>query len=131
MVVDTSIIVALVRKEPDWELFVDRLLAAPELIMSAATWVEVGIVILARLPQAAVRDAEEIRRDLVIRLAPVDEQQAALAWTAFRRYGKGRHRAGLNFGDCFAYALAKHLGQPLLFKGDDFRHTDVRPALAG
>ena len=128
MVVDTSVIIALVQKEPDWQQFVDRLVAAPALAMSAASWVEVGVVVLARLPHAAVRDAEEIRRDLAIRLSPVDEQQAALAWTAFRRYGRGRHRAGLNIGDCFAYALARSRAEPLLFRGDDFARTDIEPA---
>ena len=83
-----------------------------------------------RKREAGRADIERLLNDVSIEVAPVTVQHAEVAIEAFRRYGRGRHRAGLNIGDCFSYALAKATDQPLLFKGDDFRHTDITPALS-
>jgi ribonuclease VapC len=131
MVIDTSALIAVIRKEPRWQRFIDRILTEPRPSISAASWVELGLVAIGRLHPGAAAEASQLRSDLLITIVPVDEAQAALAGDAFRRFGRGRHRAGLNFGDCFAYALAKARGEPLLFKGDDFGHTDIEPALSG
>src|SRR5579863_3693365 len=97
--------------------------------ISAAGFVEVSIVIESRGGAEVVRYFESIIRQGGISVEPVSVEQAWLARDAYSNYGKGRHSAGLNFGDCFSYALAKATGEPLLFKGDDFRKTDVIPAL--
>ncbi len=93
--------------------------------MSAVTRVELGIVIEAKTGSAGTQLLEELLGRLAIEVVPVDAKLAEEAIVAWRRFGKGRHRARLNFGDTFSYALARRLGQPLLFVGDDFSHTDV------
>lgn len=93
--------------------------------MSAATFVEVSIVIESRFGAEGLRDLDLFIERGGIEIAPVDEKQAHVARRAFSRFGKGRHEAGLNYGDCFSYALATVLGEPLLYKGEDFRQTDV------
>jgi ribonuclease VapC len=90
-----------------------------------ATFVEISIVLEARHGAEGVRDLDRFTNRAGIEFVPVDAEQAHIARGAFSRYGKGRHRAGLNYGDCFSYALAMMVGEPLLFKGDDFVHTDV------
>ncbi len=130
MVVDTSALVAILLREPDADRF-DRLLAeAPLRLMSAVTRVELSFVIEGRKREAGRADIERFLNDVHIEIAAVTPQQAEIAIEAFRRFGRGRHRAALNIGDCFSYALAKAIDQPLLFKGDDFIHTDIRPALS-
>jgi len=98
-------------------------------LLSAATLVEVSLVLLSRVGDRAVRTLDDMLWRAGARVVAVDEAQAVVARDAFRRYGKGRHRAALNLGDCFAYALAKTRDLPLLYKGDGFLHTDVRSAL--
>ncbi len=93
--------------------------------MSAATRVELGIVIEAKTGSAGTQLLEELLSRVAVEVVPVDAELAEEALVAWRRFGKGRHRAGLNLGDTFSYALARRLGQPLLFVGDDFAHTDV------
>ena len=129
MVVDTSAIVAILRYEPDARQFTQVLADAPRVSMSAVTRVELSLVIEGRNREAGRADLENFLRQSQIEVAPVSLQQAEIAIEAFRQFGKGRHRAGLNIGDCFSYALAKATNLPLLFKGGDFTHTDIRSAL--
>ncbi len=126
-VVDTSAIVAVLLKETGCEAIERELLQGP-CIMSAATRVELGIVIEARVGAAGTQLLEELLARINIRIAPVDDDQAREALVCWRRFGKGRHQAGLNFGDTFAYALAQHTGQRLLCVGDDFSRTDITTA---
>lgn len=102
------------------------LTSASEIVVSAGTVVEVGVV---STMKDVARAMSDLMSALPIRVVQVDEAMAELAVEAFRRYGKGIHRARLNFGDCFSYALAKHLDSPLLFVGNDFSQTDIRSAL--
>jgi ribonuclease VapC len=97
--------------------------------VSAATFVEVSIVAESRVGDAGIRQRDAVFRGAHIAIQPVTEEQAHIASQAYSVYGKGRHAAGLNFGDCFSYALAKATGEPLLFKGGDFRQTDIQPAI--
>jgi ribonuclease VapC len=128
MVVDTSALMAVVFEEPDREVYVQAM-AAGDLHVSTATLVEATVVALGRGEgfEPALRI---LLNDMRATIVPVDEAQAELARGALRTYGKGRHPARLNLGDSFAYALAMHLDEPLLFKGDDFAQTDVKPALS-
>ena len=130
MVIDTSALVAVLAAEPDWRRLLDVMKAADRLHVSAATVIETAMVMEGRQG----REQGEILDQLLARLAvvtvPVDASQVLLAREAFRRFGKGRHSARLNFGDLFAYALARASGEPLLSKGDDFARTDIEPALA-
>ncbi len=130
LVADTSALVAIVLGEPDAERYVTALLdseGAPQL--SAANAVETAMVVEARQGAEAARDLQLLIEQVRIRILPVDEDQVRLAVEAWRRFGRGRHPAALNFGDCFAYALARSLGEPLLFKGDDFAQTDIPAVL--
>lgn len=129
MVVDTSALVAILFGEPDAKLFAEALDAAPLRLLSAVTRVELSFVVEGRKGAAGRADLELLLRDGGFDVASVTPQQADIAVDAFRRFGRGRHRAGLNIGDCFSYALAVASDHPLLFKGDDFVHTDIRPAL--
>lgn len=124
IVVDTSAIVAVLFGEEGIAELELRLLEE-RCVMSAATRVELGIVIEAKTGSAGTQLLEELLGRLAIEVAPVDAELAEEAFVAWRRFGKSRHQAGLNFGDTFSYALARRLGQPLLFVGDDFSHTDV------
>ncbi|MEI9885492.1 MAG: type II toxin-antitoxin system VapC family toxin [Rhizomicrobium sp.] len=129
MVVDTSALLAVLFKEEDAARYLDAMVNAPEVRISAATAVELGIVAISR----AGADAE-LQIDLLLArigaiIVPVDSAMANFARSAFRIFGKGRHRAKLNFGDCFSYALAKMTGEPLLYKGADFSETDVKAAI--
>ena len=130
MVIDTLAILAMLLDEPEADAFARRVEADPVVLVSAASRVEATFVIEGRKG-----DAGRVRLDRLFALAgaeivPVNAEQAEVACEAFRRYGKGRHPANLNFGDVFAYALAKTSGEPLLFKGDDFSRTDL-PSAAG
>ncbi len=126
-VVDTSAIVAVLFEEPGGPQIVRKLMDSPS-VMSAATRVELGIVIEAKTGPAGTQLLEELMSRAQIRLVPVDQDLAHDALVGWRRFGKGRHPAGLNFGDTFSYALARRLGHPLLFVGDDFSKTDIAPA---
>ncbi|WP_323673485.1 type II toxin-antitoxin system VapC family toxin [Candidatus Poriferisodalis multihospitum] len=128
-VVDTSAIVAVLLEEPGSEAIERELLQGP-CVMSAATRVELGIVVEARAGAAGTQLLEELLARIDIRIAPVDEDQARDALVCWRRFGKGRHEAALNFGDTFAYALARQTGQPLLHIGNDFSRTDITAALS-
>lgn len=130
MVVDTSSIVAILLREPDAALFDRALAEAPVRVISVVTRVEASFVMEGRKHEIGRFDLERLLRDVPIELAAATPRHAEIAIEAFRRYGKGRHRAALNIGDCFSYALAKAMDLPLLFKGDDFIHTDIEPALA-
>jgi ribonuclease VapC len=125
MVIDSSALLAIIFEEPDASIYASAILSSPTRIFSAASLVETSMVSLRlRVPDPlAVLDGLILRLEIVV--IPVDREQALLAREAFRRFGKGRHKAGLNFGDCFSYALAKQTGEPLLYKGGDFSHTDV------
>jgi ribonuclease VapC len=128
MVLDTSALLAILQDEPERSSFNAAIEAAASRSISTATLVETSIVIGARYGGDGLRDLDLFLAKADIELVPVDVEQAHIARDAFLRFGKGRHAAGLNYGDCFAYALAQTLGEPLLFKGDDFPHTDVARA---
>lgn len=125
MVLDTSALLAILANEPERRAFNEAIEAADARRMSAASFVEISIVVESRYGSDGIRDLDLYLERAVVEVVPVDVEQAKIARGAFRRYGKGRHRAGLNYGDCFSYALAKVLGEPLLYKGDDFPHTDL------
>jgi ribonuclease VapC len=128
MVIDSSALIAVVRREPEGEGFLRIMREAFPLRVAASTVVETSVVILSRFGEAGLSDLESVLIDTSVEIMPFTGVQAKLAIDAFRRYGKGRHPAGLNFGDCLSYALAKATGEPLLFKGDDFSQTDIKRA---
>ena len=128
MIVDTSVIIAILRDEPDASKIREVLARLQVRRMSAVSYVEAGVVVDSNRNPVLSRRLDDLLRDVQIEVEPVTLNQAHIAREAYRDFGKGRHRAGLNFGDCFAYALAKEKGESLLFKGDDFCHTDVEPA---
>jgi ribonuclease VapC len=125
MVIDTSALVAVLFDEPERAEFVRRIAEAPRRFISAATLVEASIVVEARRGEIAGRELDLLLHRADVRTVAVDEEQVLLARAAWRRYGRGRHPAGLNFGDLFSYALARTSGDELLFKGEDFSKTDV------
>jgi ribonuclease VapC len=125
MVIDTSALVAIVLAENDAAWFRDRLLDPEPCRLSAVTSVEAQIVLSSRVGADAVRDLQLLVEGIGASVEPVDSAQAQLAFSCWLRFGKGRHPAGLNLGDCFSYALARVSGEPLLFKGDDFTQTDI------
>ena len=128
MIVDSSALMAIVNDEPDAERVLARAVGGP-CRMSAATWVEVGIVADARSARHGER-IDAIVEQLRIEIVPVSVRQAEVARLAYRRFGRGSGSAArLNFGDCFSYALSVTSGEPLLFVGDDFAHTDVASVL--
>ena len=128
MVVDSSALVAIILQENERAVFEDMILREPAAVMSVASLLEVTITLLGRRRDADAARLEETLSILTISAHDVDLQQGILARQAFMRFGRGRHPAALNFGDCFAYALAKARNEPLLFKGDDFPKTDIVPA---
>jgi ribonuclease VapC len=125
MVIDTSALVAIFFGEPERQTFLDAITAAGSRLLSAATILETGIVLESRQGEAAGREFDLFVVRANLQIVPVDAEQADLARSAWRKYGKGRHPAALNFGDCFSYALAKLTGEPLLAKGTDFALTDL------
>lgn len=129
MVVDTSALLAILRDEPERRLFTEALEDAGHTVLSAASFVEASIVIEARFGAEGLRDLDLLIAKAGIEIAAVDAEQAQIARQAYRRFGKGRHPASLNFGDCFAYALAEARQEPLLYKGEDFTRTDIPSAL--
>lgn len=130
MVIDTAALVAILFDEPDRRDFTHALAAASVRVISVATLVEAGIVVEARIGDAGGRELDLLLHPVGVEVMPVDEDQAELARSAWRRFGKGRHPAGLRYGDGISYALAVQRDEPLLFKGDDFSATDVRAALS-
>jgi ribonuclease VapC len=125
MVVDTSALLAILFQEEDAQHYADAIAGAESVLISAGTLIEAGIVLDRKLGPGTVRDLSTLIERASIEVVPVDAEQARIAIEAYRHYGKGNHAAGLNFGDCFAYALAQVTGAPLLFKGDDFSKTDI------
>lgn len=129
IVVDSSAIIAILLDESDAAAFLNVLAAATDPRLSAVTNYEIRTVAFSRGRERLLNEYELLFETAGLTIAPFDEQQSMLAFEGFRRWGKGIHPAGLNFGDCAAYALAKSLDAPLLFKGEDFARTDVRLAL--
>ncbi len=128
MILDSSAIIAILRAESEATDFARAIFSADERRVSAVSYVEAAVVIDSGKDAVASRRFDEFFRVARIAVEAVSPHQAEIARQAYRDFGKGRHKAGLNFGDCFAYALAKEMDQPLLFKGNDFRHTDVESA---
>lgn len=129
IVIDSSALVAILRDEPEQRILIDTIVDFGGPCISTATYVETAMVMELRWGPAGAREMDTLIDDVGIAMVPFDQAQAKAAREAFRRYGKGRHRAALNLGDCFAYALAKTLDSPLLFKGNDFALTDIKRAL--
>jgi ribonuclease VapC len=131
VIVDSSAVVAILHAEPEAAAYLRAIYAAGQCRISAANFVEAAIVIDAGRSPVASRRLDDLLQAATVTIEPVTEAQAHIARQAYRDYGRGSgHPARLNFGDCFAYALARETGEPLLFKGDDFRHTDIAPVLA-
>ena len=129
MIVDTSALIAILRDEPEAEAFAHAIERSIVRRLSAANFVEAAVVIDGSRDPVASRRFDELVLMAEIRIEPVTEAQARIAREAYRDFGRGSgHQAKLNFGDCFAYALAKITGEPLLFKGDDFAQTDIKSA---
>lgn len=126
MVVDTSAVIAILFGEPETELFVRELVDDPKKMISAFNALESAIVIEAKKGEAGGRELELLLHRARIEIIALNGDHVELALAAWRKYGKGNHPAGLNIGDCCAYALAKYSGEPLLFKGEDFSQTDIR-----
>ncbi len=125
MVIDTSALVAILLDEPESQAIGEAIDRDPNRLLSAASLVEVSLVIECRFGEPGIRELDLLLYKSSVDVRPVDRRQAEIARDAFRRYGKGRHPAGLNFGDCFSYALSQVTGEPLLFKGNDFSQTDL------
>ena len=128
MIVDTSAIVAILFQEPDASLYAEAIAGAEECRISAATLVEASIVVASQA-ENGWSELDYFMRRAGFSVSPVTEEVARIALEAWWRYGKGRHAAGLNFGDCFSYALSRATGEPLLFKGMDFSKTDLPSVL--
>lgn len=127
MIVDTSALVAIMHKEVDASDFARAIIDCDVCRLSAASYVETAAVIDGKRNPVISRRFDEFLAEIRVVIEPVTAGQARIARGAYRDFGKGSgHPAKLNFGDCFAYALAKELNEPLLFKGDDFKHTDVK-----
>jgi ribonuclease VapC len=129
VILDTSALLAVLFGEKDAETYAQAISQADVCRISAATFVEVSIVVESQTGDAGSRQWDSFFRSAGISIEPVTEEQAHAARQAWSDFGKGRHAAGLNFGDCFPYALAKVSGEPLLFKGQDFRKTGILAAL--
>lgn len=131
MIIDSSALLAILRDEPEAAAFASAMESADERHISAANYLESAVVVDGSRDPVASRRFDELVGEAELTIAPVTEAQAKIARFAYADFGKGSgHPAGLNFGDCFAYALAKHKSEPLLFKGADFTHTDIYPALS-
>jgi ribonuclease VapC len=131
VIIDTSALIAILRDEPEAAACAKAIEAASRRYISAANFLEAAIVIDGSRDPVASRRFDDLVREAQLVVEPVTEAQARIAREAYRDFGRGSgHPARLNFGDCFAYALARLSGEPLLFKGDDFTHTDITPALS-
>ena len=129
MIVDSSAIIAILNAEADAEVFADAIANTPHCLMSAANYLEAAVVIDRQRGAEAGRQFDALIARAAIKIEPVTREQADIARQAYLDFGKGKHPASLNFGDCFAYALARSLHLPLLFKGSDFSLTDIKPAI--
>ena len=129
MVIDTSALLAILQREPEREAFLSAIESAGIRVISTASAVETGMVVLARSAEDGLAIIQALMSDLQVEKVAFTADHVEIAIDAFRRFGKGRHPAGLNFGDCFSYALAKSTGEPLLFKGEDFSQTDIKRAI--
>ena len=127
MIVDASAVITILRAEPEAPAMARALDREDSFRISVVNYVEAAIVIDAGRDPIASRRFDDFCRETPLIIEPVTVEQAQVAREAYRDFGKGRHRAGLNLGDCFAYALARVTGEPLLFKGGDFGHTDIEP----
>jgi ribonuclease VapC len=125
IVVDTSALIAILEKEPDAALYAEAIAEADTPLISAATLLELHIVMLNRHGARAAPIVDRLIQDAAFKIENFNAQHVELAREAYARYGKGRNAAGLNYGDCFSYALAKATGLPVLFKGQDFSKTDL------
>jgi ribonuclease VapC len=125
MVIDTSALAAIFFADPERQRFLNAITSAENRLLSAASVLETGIVLESRQGEAAGREFDLFVVRANLQIVSVDAEQAELARSAWRRYGKGRHPAALNYGDCFSYALAKSSDEPLLAKGTDFALTDI------
>ena len=130
MIIDTSAFLAILQDEPDRRSFTEAIAAAAVRRTSGATFLEASMVLEARYGADGVQRLDMLIESAGIQVVEVDLVQARVARRAFADFGKGRHPAGLNYGDCFAYALARRLGEPLLCKGGDFSRTDLNLVLA-
>lgn len=131
MIIDTSAMVAILYREPEAATFVQLIHDADACRISVASYVELSMVVEKQLGPEGMQQADAFFRRAGIAIEPVTVEQGHLARQAFLDFGKGRHKAGLNYGDCFAYALAKDSGDPLLFKGNDFSETDIERIAEG
>jgi ribonuclease VapC len=132
MIIDTSALIVILRDEVEANAFATAIADADRRRLSAANYLEAAVVIDGSRNPIASRRFDDLLREAEIVIEPVTEQQAKVAREAYRDFGRGSgHRAGLNFGDCFAYALAKTTHEPLLYKGDDFAHTGIATAKLG
>jgi ribonuclease VapC len=130
MIVDASAVIAILRDEPDARVFAMAIAGAKIRRISAVSFVEAAVVVDGTRNPVASRKFDDLVREAQLKVEAVSEAQARIAREAYRDFGKGSgHSAGLNFGDCFSYALAKAMDEPILFKGDDFSHTDLAPAV--
>ncbi len=125
MVVDSSVLIAILLAEPEAEDYAKRLVDTDDIYISAVSIVESSMVIEYKKGEQGANQYDELLKIIVPTIVAFDSEQAKLARAAWRQYGKGRHPAKLNFGDCCSYAVAKYLNKPLLFKGDDFSKTDL------
>lgn len=125
MVIDTSAVLAILQREPESERFAASIEADPIRLISAVSMLEAGMIAEVRKGETGALELDNVILRGQFQTVPFDAEQANIARLAFRRFGKGRHPAGLNFGDCAVYALASTRGEPLLFKGEDFAKTDI------
>jgi ribonuclease VapC len=130
MVIDSSAIIAIVNKEDDLMLYLEAIRNDQVRLMSVANWFEVFIAMSRHPNPNRLKASDSLMQELEIDIQPVLDGHGWLARRAWERYGKGKHPAALNFGDCFAYALAESSGEPLLFKGNDFVQTGVKQAIS-
>ena len=131
MVIDSSALLAILLKEPERDAFAAVIAEAGVRLVSSVSALEVAIVILARKGEPGLREFDLLCHSAGFDIVAFSAEHLMLAREGYQRFGKGRHSASLNFGDCCAYALSRHSGEPLLFKGDDFPLTDVQPARRG
>ena len=129
MILDSSALLAVLLNEPEADDFTDQISSSDTCFMSAVSFVETSIIAESNGGDGGLRQLDAFLLGAGIVIEPVTQEQALAARQAYSDFGKGRHPAGLNLGDCFSYALAKVSGEPLLFKGNDFRKTDILPAL--
>jgi len=129
MVIDSSALIAVLLGEPEAKVFSEAMANAPKRLVSAFSALETSIVVESKKGEPGGRELDLLLHKARIEMVPINEEQFELARRAWRDFGKGRHPAGLNIGDCCSYALSKYSGEPLLFKGEDFSKTDVQSAL--